>query len=183
MSSASPNEICSPTLRVRAVALAITLILSINPTLHAGWTVQSDKSRIVYSAETGKGYATFEMALKVLAASGRINELDSIFAHALLTDDNLQRELFAELKRSSPRELKEALASSGNMHNPKMHQLWKPFEMAFRATPTISRLNASLAGYGLTSRPAMEKFELRKSAQDPEPRFHGFLWLVVGKNP
>ena len=161
------------TIRLAFCSIALSL------PLQAGWIVHS--SRIEYSAQAGQGFESFDMAVKKLADSGRIDKLDGIVAHALLADETLQHEVFAGLKRNSPQELGEALESAGNMHNPKMRQLWKPFEKAFLATPTIADLNASLGHYGLTSKPLMEKFELRKTAEEPAPRFHGFLWLVVRK--
>ena len=139
-----------------------------------------DTARIVYSAEKGKGHATFDGALKELSESDRIRRLDGINGCELFSEETFQQELFAGLERDAPRELKEARESSGNMHNPKMHQLWKPFEKAFLATPTIKSLSASLAAHGLTiSRVEREKFELRNTIADPKRRFHGFLCFML----
>jgi hypothetical protein len=157
---------------------------SITLSLHAGWIVRTDSARIEYSAEPDKGYKSFDEALKDMADNGRIQKLDGIVAHPLLADETFQMELFAGLERNAPRELKEAQKSAGNMHNPKMLQLWKPFEKALLATPTITKLNTSLAAYGLTiSHPEVEKFELRNTLADSRRRFHGSLWLYVTKSP
>lgn len=159
------------------------VFLSLALPLAAGWLVSPDAAGISYSAEQGKGHATFDEALKEMSESGRILKMKWIGVD-LFGDEKFQKELFDCLERDAPRELREALESSGNMHNPKMHQLWKPFERAFSATPTIAKFNASLALYGLTiSRPGVEKFELRSSPTDPKRRFYGLLSFSVIKSP
>lgn len=158
--------------------------LSISLPVQAGWLVTPDGARITYSAKQSEGYASFDQALQELSDSGRIQKLDGIFAHWLLPDDTFQKEIFTTLERDAPRELTEALKSAGNMHNPKMHQLWKSFEKALLATPTITKLNASLAPHGLTvSRASVEKFELGKGETETGHRFHGTLFLGVTKSP
>lgn len=165
-----------------------TLILlgmfTVTMPLHAGWFVQPDTARIQYSSKQSEGYESFDEALKELSESGRIEKLDGIIAHELLPDDALQNELFAALERDAPQKLAVALKSSGNMHNQKMRQLWDSFAKALLATPTVTKLNASLAGYGLTvGRPEVEKFELRNTSTDSRRRFHDTLWLYVTKSP
>jgi len=158
--------------------------LCINASLNAGWYVHPDTAQIGYSAKQGEGYVSFEEALKSLSANGNIQKLDGIEAYWLLQDETLQKDVFAALERDAPRELKEALKSSGNMHNPKVVQLWKPFEKALLATPTITKLNVSLAPYGLTiSHAGAEKFELRSTPEDPRRHFHGLLLLYITKSP
>ena len=124
-------------------------------------------------------YKEMKKALKELSDSGRIRNMKWLGVD-LLGDEKFQKELSDCLERDARRELKEALESFGNMHNPKMNQLWKPFQKAFSATPTISKFNASLATYGLTiSKVGCEKFELRKDSSDPKRHFSGSLWLDV----
>lgn len=167
---------------MRIRALLVSLLLLCHP-LHAGWIVKFD-SRIVYSAKAAEGHATFEEALNELSESGRTEKLDGIVAHELLEDDTLQREIFAGLESSASRQLSEALKSAGNMHNPKLRELWPFFEKALLATPTISALNASLARHRLIiARPSVEKFELRSTPTDARRRFHGSLWLHITKMP
>jgi len=157
--------------------------LCISMSLHAGWIVNPETIRIGYSTKQGEGYDTFDEALKSLSANDSIQKLNGIEAYWLLGCETLQKEVFTALERDAPRELKEALKSSGNMHNPKMQQLWKPFEKALLAAPTINKLNGSLASYGLTiSRAGVEKFELRSTLADSNRRFHGLLWLYITKS-
>ena len=159
-------------------------LFSLTLPLHAGWIVEQDAARIKYVAEQGKGYDSFDDALKNMSDSSRIQKLDVIVAFPLLSDETFQAELLAGLEQDAPRELREAQKSAGNMHNPKMIQLWKPFEKALLATPTIAKLNTSLAVYGITiSRPGIEKFELRSIQDDSKRRFHGLLWLYVTQLP
>ncbi len=99
--------------------------LSVALPLHAGWLVQPNAARIGYSAEQDKGHATFDEALGELSGSGRVQKLDGIDGFELFSEEAFQKEIFSGLERDAPRELKESLESSGNMHNPKLQQLWK----------------------------------------------------------
>lgn len=167
---------------MRILAL-LACFLGLGASSQAGW-VAEENGRIDYSQNPAQGHATFDAALKKLSDSGLIAKLDVIGAHELLREDALQDEIFAALERDAPRQLAEALKSSGNMHNPKMIQLWDPFRKALLASPTITRLDASLARYGLVvSRVGFEKFELRSTLTDPRRRFHGSLWLNVSMLP
>jgi hypothetical protein len=142
--------------------------------------VQPDAAHITYSANPKEGYASCDEALKEMAAEGRIQKLDAIVAYALLPDETLQSEVFAGLERIAPLELKAARESAGNMHDPAMHQLGKAFSKALLATPTLTRLNASLAVHGLViAKAEVEKLELRNTLIDPRRRFTGMLWLCV----
>lgn len=157
--------------------------LCITLPLHAGWLVPADGGRIKYTVEEDVGHATFDGALKELSASGRIRRLDGINGFELFSEENFQTELFSGLERDAPRELKGAMESAGNMHNPKMHQLRKLFERTLLGTPTITKLNASLAAYGLTiSQLSCEKFELRRPNENSNHRFYGSLWLTVTRS-
>ncbi len=168
--------------RVSDISYKVCQKQAIPLSLHGGWVVRPDSAMIAYSPKQGEGYESFDKALKALADNGRIQKLDAIAGTSLLPDETLQKEIFADLERNAPDELKEARESAGNMHNPKMQKLWKHFEKALLATPTITKLNASLATYGLTiSRAGVEKFELRTTLTDANRRFHGVLWLYVGE--
>jgi hypothetical protein len=157
-------------------------IFSIALPLHAGWLVAKDFTRITYSSKQGEGHASFDEALKELSKGGHIQKLVVIDLF-LSSDEALQNELFAGLARDAPYELKEALASSGNMHNPKIQQLRKPFDKALLATPTIKKLSASLAVHGLTiSRVSCEKFSLISTPANPKRHFFGTVWLDVSKS-
>lgn len=158
------------------------VFFSIALPLHAGWLVATDFTRIRYSSKLSEGHASFDEALNEMSNGGHIQKL-VVIDFFLSSDEALQNELFAGLARDAPRELKEALASSGNMHNPKIQQLWKPFEKSLLATPAIKRLSASLAFHGLTiSRVGCEKFSLISTPTNPKRHFFGTLWLDVTKS-
>lgn len=165
-----------------AFILAVLLLGTAITTMHAGWIAVTDHARIHYLAQPNVGHATFDEALKELADANRVQAFDGIVAHALMHDETFQKELFSAFEHDSPRELKEALKSAGNLHNPKMNQLAKRFVKAVLATPTVRRINAALAAYGLrVSGAGIEKFGIRKN--DAGPRFSGSLWLTVTKSP
>jgi hypothetical protein len=117
-----------------------------------------------------------------MSNGGHIQKL-VVIDFSIPPDEAFQNELFAGLASDAPRELSEALASSGNMHNPKIQQLWKPFKKALLATPTINKLGASLAVHGLTiSRVSCEKFSLISTLTNPKRHFFGTVWLDVIKS-
>lgn len=180
MQHAPFTQIRGATLRQTGAAVIFLSFFQIALTLHAGWIVTAGSPSLVYSARQGEGHDSLEDALQELSDSGRSRELDVITAHWLLQDDAFQQELFAGLEREVPGELAAARKSAGNMHNPKMLQLGKPFKRVLLTTPTITKLNASLAVHGLIiSGVGVEKFELRSTLNDPRDRFHAFLWLNV----
>jgi hypothetical protein len=167
------------TIDMKTLLLAIILLSTALP-LHSGWVVTPNAARIAYSAEPGKGHVTFEEALKELSDSGAIQKLATINGFELFAEESFQNELFAGLERDAPHELREGRESSGNMHNPKMNQLRMPFEKALLATPTITKLNASLAAHGLAITGSnTEKLELRNTPTNPRVRFYGILYLSV----
>lgn len=158
------------------------VFFSIALPLHAGWIVATDFTRIRYSSKPSEGHASFDEALKEMSNGGHTQKL-AVIDFFLPLDEALQKELFAGLKRDAPRELKEAMASSGNMHHPKIQQLWKPFTKALLATPTIKRLSASLAVRGITiSHVGCEKFSLVSTPANPARHFFGTVWLDVAKS-
>lgn len=163
-------------------ALRALILLSMALPLHSGWVV-TPSARIAYSSEPGKGHATFEEALKELSVRGQIHKLTTIYGFELLGEESFQKELFAGLERDAPRELREARNSAGNMHNPKMSQLRKPFAQALLATPTITTISTSLAAHDLAiTGSSIEKFELRNTQTDPRGCFSGILYLSITKS-
>jgi hypothetical protein len=166
---------------MKAAVLSLLLFGAIFPS-HAGWIVGIDPVGISYSVEPGKGYESFEDALKELAAAGRIEKLKGISAWQMLKSDSFQKELAAELERTAPKEWQAAQKSAGNMHNPKMGKLWAPFKNAVLATPTIRELGDALAHYSLEfTEVSCEKFEYRATPGKPERRFSGSIWIDIEK--
>ena len=118
----------------------------------AGWTVYDypDFSAhpgmvsLDYSTNRSEGYANFGDAFKQLQRRGAAQRLKTVIIHEFLRETDYQKELFSVLERSAPKALHEALRSSGNMHNPKMDQLYRPFMEAVLLTPRVRKIAAEL---------------------------------------
>lgn len=127
-----------------------------------GWVVKP--ASLVYSGDPAQGQASFSAAFKEFTKGQPAEKLRGLGLRELLLEDGFHQELVAALQKEAPAEWKGALASSGNMHNPKMHALWKPFDRALLETPTFQEITAELTPHGLRiGRVSKEKFELRKS--------------------
>ena len=93
-------------------------------------------------------------------------------------DAVIQAELFAVFQADFPEDLKEALESSGNMHNPKLLSLRKHFRASLMKTPTVIAINRIFheEGYQISDI-SFEKFWIDKNVASP--LFHAIVWLVV----
>jgi hypothetical protein len=111
--------------------------------------VSRELASIQYSPSQGEGTKTFKEAVDALARSGKVDRLEVITLSWLVQDPSFQKELMSSLQKVAPKELAEAMRSAGNIHNPRIDQLRRPFEDAVLATPTINSINADLSPYGL----------------------------------
>lgn len=128
--------------------------------------------------EQGKGRASFSDAVKELTDFPRLAAKGFIGGANLFEDSAFQDEVFAALKKDAPKELQGALKSAGNMHNPKMHELWDAFHKAAMNTSFIRDANTVLLPHGLhISHIGVEKFEPRKT--DEGRRFFGIMYLTL----
>lgn len=154
----------------------------------AGWDVsrtsarESDglPARVVFVWIPGPAaeYPTMAAALQDVADDGKLDQLRLLSVSHLLSDDNFQKELFQQLETIAPKELKEAMESAGNMHNPKMDALRPGFEKAVFATPTVSQFKEDLARHRLEiARVSCEKFSFASSGNTK--RFACFLSLTL----
>jgi hypothetical protein len=143
----------------------------------------SVRTRIRCDLDNRRGM-TFRMAMDELTQSGLAGMFDGITLYPLLKDDGFQNEIFTELERLAPRQLAEAMASAGNMHNPKMIQLQKPFAQALLTTPTVRGINAELAarGWQVSGAGAGEKFSLDGNKGGPR-RFEGTPGISIARIP
>lgn len=104
--------------------------------------------------------------------------IESLRLDPLLQASDTQRELAAYLQEHYPQEHGEALASAGNLHNPKVQAVRKPFEEALLATTQARRIDALLATRQQSvATVSMEKFFLSKRQQPP--RYLAIVWLVT----
>lgn len=91
-------------------------------------------------------------------------------------DTNAQREIMDYLQKHYPKELSRAMESAGNMHNPKMIPLRKPFEEALMATTFVSDVKADLAKIGYdVSGVNTEKFTFNTQTNS----FSAATWLMT----
>lgn len=92
------------------------------------------------------------------------------------SDAGAREEIRAWLEKHHPDALAAALKSSGNLHNPKLTPLQKPYEEAILATSFVARANKALAKIGCKiSRVESEKFFIDQRNGTPV----AFVWLMV----
>ena len=105
--------------------------------------------------------------------------LDQIsFMHFFQKDATLQQELLAQFKKDHPDALKAALASGGNLHNPKVRPLRAVFPEAVLETPTVKKIDRALEAVGYKiAEVSLEKFSIDKT-KDPVT-FFSFVMLKV----
>lgn len=174
------------------LAMVLSCAVTFCSKAQAGWDVsrtsarESDglPARVVFVWIPGPRaeYATMASALQDVADDGKLDQLRLLSVSHLLSDDTFQKEIFQGLETIAPKELKEALESAGNMHNPKMHALRPGFEKAVLATPTVSRFKEDLARHQLEiARVSCEKFSFASS--EGTKRFFCFLSLTLAAVP
>ena len=122
------------------------------------------------------------------------SEIDSCIilfhAEAFLSDDVLQNELQARLKNLYPNEMKTALKSSGNIHNPKLFFLYSALRPAIRDTPSMQKLSKIAQSYGYEAAIHSlggEKLHFRRKDSKgtmftkPQQRLYGFFGFSARK--
>lgn len=95
----------------------------------------------------------------------------------------MQAELHKYLAAQYPRIQAEALASAGNMHNPKIKALRGAFKEAILATTMVKSLNAALEAGARCERIAstsFEKFHI-KTKETGQPVYGAMVWLTTEK--
>ena len=165
---------------------AIIVLLAASCTSFAGWTasIRPEKPpehtvvNIWYSEAPNEGQATLDGAFKQLAQEGQLHHLKSVALYPFLRDPGFQKQLFSALERKAPRTLRAALKSAGNMHNPKVTKLYKPFMESVLDTSEVKRIAPELAAHDLKiTRASGEKFMLVKEMG--QPRFRCGLTLEI----
>lgn len=140
--------------------------------------VDADRYVLIYQPDADRGTKSIAESLVTLSSAGHLTSLQMLTIHKLLEDATFQRELFEQMERIAPEELKAARRSAGNMHNPRMTALYTGFSQAVMATPTVTALNQALGKHRMKIvRPSFEKLELHKKNQ--VGTFACFLWLTV----
>ncbi len=98
-------------------------------------------------------------------------------------DKKMQAELHKYLAAQYPRLQDEALASAGNMHNPKIIALRDAFKEAILATSMVKGLNSALSDSSrceIISSTSFEKFHIR-TKETGQPIYGAMIWLTTEK--
>jgi len=98
-------------------------------------------------------------------------------------DKKMQAELHKYLAAKYPRLQAEALASAGNMHNPKIIALRDSFKKAILATSMVKDLNLALSNSSRCERissTSFEKFHIR-TEETGQPIYGAMIWLTTEK--
>lgn len=98
-------------------------------------------------------------------------------------DEKMQAELHKYLEAKYPRLQAEALASAGNMHNPKIIALRDAFKEAILATSMVKSLNSALTDGSRCERitsTSFEKFHIQTKTTG-QPIYGAMVWLTTEK--
>ncbi|WP_395742119.1 hypothetical protein [Prosthecobacter sp.] len=146
------------------------------------FSVDGGRYVMIYKPDAGRGAKSMADSLKTLSNAGHLQSLRTLTLHELVSDATFQREVFEQMERIAPDALKAARRSAGNMHNPKMIALHKPFAQAVMATATVAALNEALGKHRMRIvRPSFEKLALYR--KDQVETWMCFLWLEVEPVP
>lgn len=167
----------------RLLVAALLLCLS-GPLVAQGpkWAIvplQSAPNRVGLLPDV-EGFATLEEAIAEVAEDQVISEIR--LHPRYLRGEEMQGEILAFFEKHYPEELAQALASSGNLHNPALGPLAKPLREAILATSYTKRLGEHLAP--TRHRIAGVSFEkLSMSTCTEPPSVSAIVWLLVEKAP
>lgn len=136
--------------------------------------------------EDKNGYI-LQMRGESIAALGEVVASEKRQLHSLdmgrlvqLEPDTIQTDIMSYLSKNYPQELKEALNSAGNMHNPKMIALRKPFEEALLNTLYVKTINEILEPHDYKiAGVSFEKLFLIK--EEDSILFDALTWFKIGQ--
>lgn len=141
------------------------------------WKADTGNDGVVLIGASREGFETFSEAVDSVEKELWIQyiRLSTLFHHP-----QLQNEIHEYMKRNYPKELKEALHSAGNMHNPKVLILHKAFKEAILNSSYVKALNdAFLHRCERISSVSIEKFYIVK--RNPQPYYDAMVWLTTEK--
>lgn len=146
------------------------------------WQTQTSGNavRIAYTKDIqASGFPSFTAAVESSAKTGDVSRLTSIDITVLMAvDKELDKEIKALLQHGWPDELKAAQRSTGNMHNPALRPIYKPFLQCLLQTSLMKEIEGALNQHGLKLEPVfIEKFSFVD--RDGFRPFWGFAYLQV----
>lgn len=131
----------------------------------------ADHEAVIFASSTG-----VDSLKDAIAAVPKSVWIRSVQVSPLAQFDGLQHELQTYLQQHYPQMLADALASAGNIHNPKVVALWQGFKEAVLASGFVKQINSDFSGLceSITS-VDIEKFFI--TTQSLSPQFEAMVWL------
>lgn len=131
----------------------------------------TDHEAVIFASSTG-----VDSLKDVIAAVPKSVWIRSVQVSPLAQFDGLQHELQTYLQRHYPQMLADALASAGNIHNPKVVALRQGFKEAVLASGFVKQINShfSVRCESITS-VDIEKFFI--TTQSSTLQFEAMVWL------
>lgn len=160
------------------IFIAIILTMVSSQVLYAyevKWQVSRPNNGAVDILGGGQGQDSLKEAITSVAKDVRINQIRLFLSSE---NDLMQTEIHAYLAQHYPEQLKAALASAGNMHNPKVVALRNAFRESVFASKYIAEINAKLkARCEQVTEVSFEKFHIK--TKQAAPKYSAMLWLTV----
>lgn len=176
------------TILKKSILFSVMFVLFIRSG-YCGWITEiykpgdplSEYIGIRYDADSTKGHKIIKSALLELSNKEKINNLSGInISERLESDTTFQKEILSELRLNNAPELDEALRSSGNIHNPKVRDLYVPFTNAVLHTSLVKQINTELTSFGLKIvEVSPEKLAIKE--RNGKKYFIAILYLSVGR--
>ncbi len=152
--------------------------------LQSAWIdrARSEDQVVLEWAPNNSDAESVDSVLAKLTASGRLERLKWADLGPAWKDPKFQATVMAHLETRAPNELRAALASAGNMHNPHIQAIHAPLREAVLSTESVKELSQKLAEHQLLiTRVDLEKLELRE--ESGTKRFFGGLVLTITSLP
>ncbi len=160
--------------------IAFILSLLVSPALFgesASWSIYISEHGWATVSDTHQGDHSLSEAIELVP-----NEIWLKYFRTFPSreDVELQMELRDFLTSKYLKLHNEALASAGNMHNPKVVALRAAFQEALMSSSTVKRINALLKSRcERISSASFEKFTISKN--DGQPTYSAMVWLSTEK--
>jgi len=144
---------------VLTISLLIFPILTFEAEYKLGEYRRYGSDNYLEIGRISKGGQSFELIMSLI---DHYHEDFSIRIMSPLTD-TAKLEIMGFYRKNLPDELKKALDSTGNLHNPALDPLIDNFSNALKATTLFHTFETSIRGKGYTIiKIELEKFEMRK---------------------
>jgi hypothetical protein len=170
--------------RIFAASFLLTVTLTIRTSAGEAWIVERHHGfSAIRSQQSAKHKEPPSLDELLATVDSLKNKTELPLRHISFTaffrgDTTVQTELLRQFEVDYPELLRNALASSGNMHNPRILPLRDKFSDALLKTPTLIKIERRMNSIGYTiSSVSHEKFSISKSS-DP-CIFHALVTLTL----